>query len=47
VKMEVSFSGGETLKGDNVKNEKSRLNIFLFSFLIFIFFLIYFSLFYF
>ena len=45
--MEVSFCGGETLKGGNVKNERSGLNIFLFSFHIFIFFLIYFLLFYF
>ena len=43
--MEVSFSRGETLKGDNIKNKESRLDIFLFSFLIFIFLFDLFSLF--
>ena len=38
--MEVSFSGGETLKRDNVRVEDDRLNFFLFSFLFFIFLLI-------
>jgi len=42
-------TGNAFSAGDNrtVKNERSRLNIFLFSSLIFIFFSIYFSLFYF
>ena len=33
--MEVSFSGGETLKRDNVRVEDDRLNFFHFSFLFF------------
>jgi len=33
VKMEVSFSGRETLKGGNVKVESSELYLFSFSFL--------------
>ena len=43
--MEVSFSREETLRGGNVRIEKSRLSFFLFFVLIFILFLIYFSLF--
>ena len=31
--MEVSFSGEETLREDNVKNERNRLNFFLFYFI--------------
>ena len=31
--MEVSFSREETLREDNVKNERSRLNFFLFYFI--------------
>ena len=39
--MEVSFSGGETLRGDNVKNARSGLNFsyFLFDLFFFILFL--------
>ncbi len=40
VKMEVSFSRGETLKRSNIKIVKSGLSFLLFSFLIFILFLI-------
>ena len=42
VKMEVSFSRGETLKGGNVKIAESRLNFLLFSYSYFYFHLIYF-----
>ena len=45
--MEVSFSGGETLKGGNVKIIKSRLNFALLFFSFFILFSIHFPFFYF
>ena len=37
VKMEVSFSRGETLKGSNIKNKRNGLNIFYFP-LLFLFY---------
>jgi len=41
-KMEISFSGGETLKGDNVKIAESELSFvsFYFLFSYFLFYLI-------